>query len=223
MRVNFRREMAFAAACVALSASPAAAGEANAPDPSVVLFKEGVTAGKAGDFVRAEAAFRSSYAIRRSASTLRNWALTEMRLGKMVEALGHLREALKWPGWTAEQRSIVEQNLDDAYGATGHIAVRTSDGSRVAIDGVITDRVAPIEAPLDVTAGSRRVEVQLGAQVARADVEALPGQIVHVDLPVASPNQETTVPAPASGAAPAARQQTGVQAPGAPAGTATWW
>jgi hypothetical protein len=215
--------MAFAAACVALSASPAAAGEANAPDPSVVLFKEGVTAGKAGDFVRAEAAFRSSYAIRRSASTLRNWALTEMRLGKKVEALGHLREALKWPGWTAEQRSIVEQNLDDAYGATGHVAVRTTDGARVAIDGVLTDRVAPIEAPIDVTAGRRRVEARLGAEVARADVEAPPGQIVHVDLPVAPGTQETTATMPASGTAPAARQQAGVQAPGTPSRTATWW
>jgi hypothetical protein len=211
------------AACVALSASPAAAGEANAPDASVVLFKEGVTAGKAGDFVRAEAAFRSSYAIRPSASTLRNWALTEMRRGKMVEALGHLREALKWPGWTAEQRSIVEQNLDDAYGATGHIEVRTTDGARVAVDGVFTDRVAPIEAPIDVTAGKRRVETRLGAEIARADVEAPPGQIVQVNLPVASPNQETTAPSPASGAAPAARQLVGVQAPSAPSRTATWW
>ncbi|MGA3124446.1 MAG: hypothetical protein ABSF69_27110 [Polyangiaceae bacterium] len=146
-----------------------------------------------------------------------------MRLGKKVEALGHLREALKWPGWTAEQRSIVEQNLDDAYGATGHIEVRTTDGARVAIDGVFTDRVAPIEAPIDVTAGRRRVETRLGAEVARADVEAPPGQIVHVDLPVASPNQETTTPSPASGAAPAARQQTGGQAPSAPSRTATWW
>ena len=223
MRVSFRREMACAAACVVLGASPAAAGEANAPDPSVVLFKEGVTAGKAGDYTRAEAAFRSAYAIRPSASTLRNWALTEMRLGKMVEALGHLREALKWPGWTAEQRSIVEQNLDDAYGATGHIEVRTTDQARVAVDGVFSDRVAPIEAPLDVTAGRRRVEARLGAEVARADVEAPRGQIVHVDLPVAAASQETTAPAPASGAAPAARQLVGVQAPGAPSRTATWW
>ena len=218
--VSFRREMACAAACVALLASPAAAGEANAPDPSVVLFKEGVTAGKVGDYARAEAAFRSAYALRPSASTLRNWALTEMRLGKMVEALGHLREALKWPGWTAEQRSIVEQNLDDAYGATGHVVVRTTDGARVGIDGVLTDRVAPIEAPLDVTAGRRRVEARLGAQVARADVDAPPGQIVHVDLPVA---QETTAPAPASDAAPAARQLAGGQAPGAPSRNSTWW
>ena len=221
--MSFRREMACAATCLALWASRAAAGEANAPDPSVVLFKEGVTAGKAGDFARAEAAFRSSYALRPSASTLRNWALSEMRLGKMVEALGHLREALKWQGWTAEQRSIVEQNLDDAYGATGHVAVRTTDGARVAIDGVFTDGVAPIEDPLDVTAGSRRVEACFGAQVARANVEASAGQLVHVDLPVASPNQETPAPAPASGAAPAAGQQMGGQVPGASKRTATWW
>jgi hypothetical protein len=215
--------MACVAACVALSASRAAAGDANASDPSVVLFKEGVTAGKAGDYTRAEAAFRSAYALRPSASTLRNWALTEIRLGKMVEALGHLREAFKWPGWTAEQRSIVEQNLDDAYRATGHVAVRTTDGARVAIDGVFTDRAAPIDAPLDVMAGSRRVEARLGAQVARADIEAPPGQIVHVDLPVAAASQETPAPAPASGAAPASRQQMGGQSPGAPLRTSSWW
>ncbi|MDP9149452.1 MAG: hypothetical protein M3O36_05870 [Myxococcota bacterium] len=220
--MTFRRELAYAATCVALWAGRAAGGEANAPDASIVLFKEGVAAGKGGDFARAEAAFRASYALRPSASTLRNWALTEVRLGKMVEALGHLREALKWQGWTAEQRSIVQQNLDDAYGATGHVAIRTTGGARVAIDGIFADRVAPIEGPLDVMAGSRRVEAWLGAQVARAYVEAPPGRLVHVDLPVASPSQETTAPAPASGTT-AALQQVGGQGPGAPSRTSTWW
>jgi hypothetical protein len=120
-------------------------------------------------------------------------------------------------------RSVVEQNLGDAYGATGHVAVRTTEGARVAIDGVFSDGVAPLKGPLDVAAGSRRVEAWLGAQVARAEVEALPGQIVQVDLPIASASQETTGPAPASGAAPAARLRVGGQAPGAPSRTSTWW
>jgi len=135
--VSVRQARLCIAACTLLWASRAPAGEPDARERSVALFKEGVTAGKAGDYARAEAAFRTSHALRPSGSTLRNWALTEMHLGKMVEALGHLKVALTSPELTAEQRSIVQQNFDDAYRATGHLAVRTTEGARVAVDGVV--------------------------------------------------------------------------------------
>ena len=211
------------AACVVLWAARAPAGEADASERSIVLFKEGVTAGKAGDYARAEVAFRTSYALRPSASTLRNWALTEMRLGKMVEALGHLKVALRLPGWTAEQRSIVQQNFDDAFGATGHIAVQTTEGARVAIDGVVAEGVAPFDGPFDILPGSHRVEARLGAQGAQAEVEAPPGQVVQVDLPVADESPAATGAALPPRRAPSPREQVGVQAPGEPLHAATWW
>jgi hypothetical protein len=224
MRASFRQRALCITTCALLWTGRARADEADAHDRSVVLFKEGVTAGKAGDYARAEVAFRASYALRPSASTLRNWALTEMRLGKMVDALAHLRVALEWPGWTAEQRSIVQQNFDDAYGETGHLAVRTTDGARVAIDGVFVNGAAPFEGPLDVVSGSRRLEARLGAQFARTDVQAPPGQIVQVDLPVASARQETTAPESASGRTQAAREQAGGQALDTRIPrTSTWW
>jgi hypothetical protein len=212
------------AACALLWTSRAPAGEADPRERSVALFKDGVTAGKAGDYARAEAAFRTSYALRPSASTLRNWALTELHLGKMVEALGHLKVALRSPGWTAEQRSIVQQNFDDAYRATGHLAVQTTEGARVSIDGVLAEGAAPFDGPLDVLPGRRQIEARLRTEVANAEVDALPGQVVQVDLPVAAASPEPPAPSSALDARTSApREWVGAHAPGEPSPATTWW
>jgi hypothetical protein len=222
MRValSFRRARLCIAACALLWTSRAPAGEADARERSVALFKEGVTAGKAGDYARAEAAFRTSYALRPSGSTLRNWALAEMHLGKMIEALGHLKVALAAPGLSAEQRSIVQQNFDDAYRATGHVAVRTTEGARVAVDGVLVEGAAPFDGPLDVLPGSRQVEARFAARVARTEVDALAGQVVQVDLPVPAARPETAGPSSAPDARTSAnRELVEAQSPRA----TTWW
>jgi len=221
--VSFRHARLCIAACALLWTSRAPAGESDARERSVALFKEGVTAGKGGDYARAEAAFRTSYALRPSASTLRNWALTEMHLGKMVEALGHLKVALKAPGLSAEQRSIVQQNFDDAYRATGHVSVQTTEGARVAVDGVVVEGTAPFDGPLDVLPGSREVEARLGTEVARAEVDALPGQVVQLDLSVATRPEPPEPSSVLNASTSATREQVGAQAAGEPSRTTTWW
>jgi hypothetical protein len=158
------------------------AAEGDEQKRSAEFFKAGLAAGKAGDYAQAESAFRASYALRPSASSLRNWALAEMKVGKMVEALAHLRLAAGWSGWTAEQRRVVQENLDDAYGATGHLSIKTTDGARVAIDGVVLEATTPLDAMVDVAAGMRKVEAGLGPRTARAEVDAQAGKIVEVTL-----------------------------------------
>jgi hypothetical protein len=151
-------------------------------------------------------------------------ALAEMHLGKLVEALGHLKVAVTAPGLTAEQRAIVQQNFDDAYRATGHLAVRTTEGARVAVDGVVVEGAAPFDGPLDVLPGSRQLEARLAADVARAEVDALAGQVVQVDLPVPAARSETTGPSSGLDARTSAnRELVGAQAPGGPSRTTTWW
>jgi len=203
------------------------AGEGDAQRRSATLFREGVAAGKAGDYAHAEVAFRTSYGLVPSASTLRNWALTEMRLGKMLEALGHLKVAVKSTGWTAEQRDIVQKNLDDAYAATGHISVKTTDGASIAIDGAMVEGKAPFDAPVDVIAGGRHIDARLGPQTAHAEVEAMPGRIVEVSVPVAPTAQEMPEAALASATrAPATEQGRSfsvAMADREPAHAATWW
>jgi hypothetical protein len=100
----------------------------------------------------------------------------------MVEALAHLRLAVGWSGWTAEQRRVVQENLDDAYAATGHLAIRTTNGAHVAIDGVALEAAAPLDAVVDVAAGMRKVEAGLGPRTVRAEVDAQAGKIVEVTL-----------------------------------------
>ena len=95
--VSFRYARVCIGVCALLWASRALAVEADARQRSVALFTEGGAAGKAGDYTRAEAAFRTSYALHPSGSTLRNLALTEMHLGKMVEALGGYGEFVEKP------------------------------------------------------------------------------------------------------------------------------
>jgi hypothetical protein len=207
-------------------ASSAQASDANVQERSVALFREGVAAGKAGDYPHAEVAFRVSYLLVPSASTLRNWALTEMKLGKMLDALGHLKSALKQGNWTAEQRAIVQQNIDDAYAATGHIALKTSRGASVAIDGVPLEGAAPFESPVDVMPGNRQIEARLGMQTAHAEVDATPGRIVELNVPIVSSEQDVPVAPPVSTTSAVAtapeRPRSGVIVE-PQAGRTSWW
>ena len=205
------------AASVLLVGASARGGDAGDQQQSAALFREGVSAGKAGDYERAEAAFRGAYALTPSPSTLRNLALTEMRLGKMVDALGHLKVAVRAPGLTTEQRRIVQQNLDDAFAATGHLSVETTAGAQVVVDGLMAEGAAPFADPLDVPAGSRHVEARLGSAVVQADVEAPAGRVVAIALPVVQPSQPPpepvaapteVVPAPGTGNARGSRATT---------------
>jgi len=197
---QLRTRIALAWLAGLLVASKAQAGDADAQARSVTLFREGVVAGKAGDYAHAEAAFRESYLLVPSPRALRNWALTEMKVGKMVEALGHLRSALKASTWTAEERAIVQQNFDDAYAATGHVAIATARGASVSIDGVPVEGAAPFGEAVDVAPGHRHVEARLGMQTGRAEVDAAAGQTVQVDVPI-EPSEQAT-PATLSVAAP---------------------
>jgi hypothetical protein len=214
------------AGLMVLTATSAMASEGDAQQRSVALFKEGVALGKAGDYARAEVAFRTSYVLVPSPSTLRNWALTEMKLGKLVSALGHLKLAIQSPGLTTEQQAIVHQNLADAYAATGHIAIKTTDGASVAVDGVLVDGTAPFTASVDVEAGSRQVEARLGSQSAHAEVDAKAGRVVEVNVPVllsgpvASSQVATSSPAQAS---ELQRIPAGAVGDQAREQTRTWW
>jgi hypothetical protein len=222
LAANLRRAGLCAGACLLLCSKSAQAGEGDARERSAALFREGVTAGKAGDYGRAEVAFRTSYLLAASPSTLRNWALTEMKLGKMLEALGHLKLAMRSTGWTVEQRAITQQNLDDAYAATGHIRITTTDGARVAIDGVPVEGAAPFDAPVDVTAGARQVEARLGSETAHAEVDAPAGRVVEISVPIPA-TLEVPAPPPAA-RGPAIEQEHSVaSAMAEPPRIASWW
>ncbi len=145
----------------------------------------------------------------------------------MLEALGHLKVAVKSTGWTAEQRGIVQQNLDDAYAATGHISVKTTDGASIAIDGVVVEGTAPFDAPVDVTAGTRQLDARLGSQTAHAEVDATPGRIVEVSVPVAPTAQEMPGAPPTSATRTTVTEQERslplAMADREPARAVTWW
>lgn len=203
--------------CAGCWATGARAEDSDAQQRATALFREGVAAGKVGDYAQAEIAFRTSYLLSESPSTLRNWALTEMKMGKMLEALGHLKVAVRASTWSPEQRAVVQQNLDDAYAATGHLAIQTSIGVRVAIDGELTPGAAPFEQPIDVRSGVRQIEARLGAETAHTQVDAIAGRVVEVNMAMALRGPDAPV---ARGTA--ALQPHSLDAP-SESNRSTWW
>jgi hypothetical protein len=169
-------------------------------------FNEGVKAYARRDFEHARLAFLQSLALVERGSVLRNLGLAEMELGRPVDALHHLRAAIKLPDLDAEHRAVTDHDIRDAYAATGHISVQTSDGATLTVDGEAVEGSAPFPVPVDVMPGHHVLQAILADQTARAGVDAPAGVAVVTNLAIAPaplPPLDTSPPA-AVGEPPAA-------------------
>ncbi len=169
--------LALTCASPAVAAEPAATAER--------LFYEGRQALDRGDYARARLDFEQSLALAPRGSVLRNLANAEWALGLPVDALRHLRAALDRSDLPSDSRARARRDLETLYAATGHLAIQTDPGARVWIDGVLADGEAPWAAPLDVAPGARTVEARLRDRSGHLEVEAKPGTVVAVDVPLA--------------------------------------
>jgi hypothetical protein len=160
-------------------------------------FNEGVKAYARRDFEHARLAFLQSLALVERGSVLRNLGLAEMELGRPVDALHHLRAAIKLPDLDAEHRAVTDHDIRDAYAATGHISVQTADGATLTVDGEAVEGSAPFPVPVDVMPGHHVLQAILADQTARAGVDAPAGVAVAASLPIAPaplPPLETSPP-----------------------------
>jgi hypothetical protein len=197
------RWVCFAVGCAVVSASGSVeANEAHPATDAERLFWEGMHAIDRGDLEVARAKLEESVALSPRGSALMNLAHVEWRLGKQVESLKHLRAALQATDVSGRKRDAAKEGFDIAYAATGHIVVHTESGAKVSVDGVEVDGIAPLQEPVDVTAGKHQVEARVGDRVGRAEVNATAGSVVTAELrmeeaakpPAVAPEKGTAVP-----------------------------
>jgi hypothetical protein len=193
---------AFAVGAVTLCLHGAAASAQDNAAEAQARFGEGVKAYERRDFEHARLLFIQSLALVPRGSVLRNLGLAEMELGRPVDALNHLRAALELPDLDPKRRSVTENDIREAYAATGHIIVETEDGAALTVDGKAVDGRAPFKAPIDVMPGRHALEASLAAKTAHTEVEAQAGHIVTAKLSIepaapVPPPQPSTLPAAA--------------------------
>lgn len=200
-----RNRWLFVALCSGVLLSLAPPALAVSPDATSLKqaqerFQEGNRKFAAGDYEAARVAYQQSLVLAPRASTYMNLGAAELKLGDPVAALKHLRIAMAAPDLTADKKPVAERHFGDAYGATGHIAVLTSPGATVTVDGHEVEGRAPFAEQIDVTAGRHTLEAHLGERSSKFEVEAKPGQVSSIDLAIAtapSPPPATPEPSPA--------------------------
>jgi hypothetical protein len=173
---------------------------AHAQDPSAAAaqarFNEGVAAYERRDFDRARVLFLQSVALQPRGSAFRNLGLCEMQMGRPVEALAHLRAALHLPDLDATRRTVTQNDLREAYAATGHLVIETADGATLAVDGEPVEGTAPFREPIDVTAGAHVLEAKSSDKKSLATVDARAGVLVVASLPIGGAGATTSSGAP---------------------------
>ncbi|MGH7296823.1 MAG: hypothetical protein ACRELB_17930, partial [Polyangiaceae bacterium] len=116
---------------------------------------------------------------------------------------------------SADKKAIAQHGLEDAYGATGHIAIVTSPGATVTVDGHPVEGTAPFADQFDVTVGKHTFEAHLGGQSSKFEVEAKPGQVSSIELAIAPAPAPPPLTAGTSLVIPPATDS--IPPPGAPA------
>ncbi len=185
-------------AMVAMISLPCAtAGAQDLAAQAQSRFSEGVVAYDKHDFERARLLFLQSEALVSRGSTLRNLGLAEMQLGKTVDALHHLRAALRLPDLDQTRRTVTQNDARDAYAATGHVVIDTVEGAQLTIDGQAVDGKAPFLEPIDVMPGSHVLEASLDERKSQTTVDAKAGVLVSAALPMEPAPSAAVSPAPA--------------------------
>ncbi len=196
-----------AALCCAAVLCTAGRASAADPDPQTIKqaqerLREGNRLFDAGNYEGARVAYEQSLVLVPHGSTYRNLGTTEIKLGDPVSGLKHLRLAMKAPDLAADRKAITKRDLDDAFAATGHIAVSTAAGATVTVDGNAVAGTAPFADQIDVTIGKHTLEARLGGQSARFEVDTKGGQVSSIELAITPPPPSAPTPAVANAPPP---------------------
>jgi hypothetical protein len=139
---------------------------------------EGLKRYSKGDFEGARLAFAQAYAVLTSIDLLYNLMRAEVKSGHPLEALVHIRQLLRDPKATTEDRAKAQRLLEEASRVTGHVAVEAPEGAEVVLDDVPSGE-APIKEPYDVTPGKHKVAAKAPNGTQRTiTLDAPAGQVV---------------------------------------------
>lgn len=226
LRMVPARRRAIAALVLALGATLPIAVRAAAPsDEAETLIREGVRLRGLDQTPMALPLFEKAYEIWPSPRTAAQLGLCQLELRHFVQAEHSLAEALASPGhpWIAKNRSVLEQQLENARANIGELALSVSPSTaNVSVNGKQVDR-ALLGAPLRLDKGSVTIDVRAdGYQPAHELATIVAGErqqrsvalvrqaLVVATVPVAleprqSPPAGAPVPEPPAAATPADR------------------
>lgn len=162
--ITHRTSLATACALALMMAAPAAAQKSPSKEDkktASVRFKKAVELYKAGDVRAALIEFRRAYKLAPTYHLLFNIGQASAELRDYVDAYNSFTQYLADGGdkISDKRREMVERELERLKGYLARLDVSVSvDGAEITIDGVEAG-VSPLEEPLLVSAGRRKVVV----------------------------------------------------------------
>jgi tetratricopeptide (TPR) repeat protein len=124
--------------------------EVDVPLPEAgVFFDQGTGAMEKKDYAAAADAFRSAYELTRSAPSLWNLALAELKIDHPAEALEHLRSYLKRTDASSQNVERAKQLVSQTRAVVGSLIIAAPAGAHVTVDGLLVGK-APLAGPVEV-------------------------------------------------------------------------
>ena len=179
-------------------------GLARAGDQADQRFAEGMTFVQQGRYEEARQAFLQAYALHATQPVLWNLAVSELKTGRTVDALRHMKQYLRGAPTDPKYVQIAPSLLDKMNAETCHVQVEAPAGADILVDGVrLVDR-APLPDTADVAPGEHVVEARLGDKSARTSVKCGAGEKVPAVVAFAAGGGEKPGATVAAGEKPGA-------------------
>jgi hypothetical protein len=148
---------------------------------ATVLFNEGVKLEQKGDYEHARARFLAASALVASQANLYNLGYCEVRTGRYVDGVNHLRAYLRGSQVSDDDRRDLTQNvLPDAEKHVGGLRIDAPEGASILVDAKDSGS-APLVDPIAVSPGKHHVEARFSGTTA-VDVDVDAGQTVSISL-----------------------------------------
>jgi hypothetical protein len=171
--------------------------------------------------------FAQAFAIYPNDKVLWNLAVTEVKTGRYLDALRHLRaydvheNVTGQPG--SAKRAAYQALYDEASQAVGHLGLDAAPGARVQVDGVDVG-TGPISSPIDVAPGTHSITAVF-ASGKTASLQATVGAGDVARLTLAEPPSDASPPASAASlsAPPAPVAAPSDAQPAEQPPRASWW
>ncbi|CAN5400548.1 hypothetical protein BH09MYX1_BH09MYX1_12920 [soil metagenome] len=141
---------------------------------------EGKALFDAGSYDEALSKYLQACALAKTESCARGVALSELKLGRFVEAQRDLK--LYLDKFSPSDRKPYEDMLREAWSKTGHLNVKADDGSQIVVDSDEPVGTAPLADDIPVTPGKHTVLAKKKGTSFGHDVDAPAGKSTVVDL-----------------------------------------
>jgi hypothetical protein len=161
---------------------------------------EGLERYQRGDYDGARLAFQQAWAVLASVDLLYNLSRAEVKSGHALEAIVHLRQILRNPKATPDDRDKAQRLLEEANQQTAHIAIEAPAGATIYIDKIESGD-APVGEAFDVTPGKHVCEARANGATRVIEVDASVGAVVTARFAL-DQARAPTVSAPVPVAAP---------------------